>query len=41
MCVVLAGGYAPDVADTVEINLATARAVAERAVAPAAGTRAD
>jgi len=41
VCVVLAGGYAPDVADTVEINLATARAVAERAVAPAAGTRAD
>src|SRR3954466_7409293 len=27
----LAGGYAPDVADTVEINLATARAVAARA----------
>jgi acetoin utilization deacetylase AcuC-like enzyme len=35
VCVVLAGGYAPDVADTVEINLATARAVAARAaVAP-------
>jgi acetoin utilization deacetylase AcuC-like enzyme len=31
VCVVLAGGYAPDVADTVEINLATARAVAARA----------
>jgi acetoin utilization deacetylase AcuC-like enzyme len=31
VCVVLAGGYAPDVADTVEINLATARAVAHRA----------
>jgi acetoin utilization deacetylase AcuC-like enzyme len=31
-CVVLAGGYAPDVADTVEINLATARAVAARRV---------
>lgn len=31
VCVVLAGGYAPDVRDTVEINLATARAVAERA----------
>jgi acetoin utilization deacetylase AcuC-like enzyme len=30
VCVVLAGGYAPDVADTVEINLATARAVARR-----------
>ena len=30
-CVALAGGYAPDVADTVEINLATARAVAARA----------
>ena len=27
VCVVLAGGYAPDVADTVEINLATVRAV--------------
>jgi acetoin utilization deacetylase AcuC-like enzyme len=36
VCVVLAGGYAPDVADTVEINLATVRAVAARgAVAPA------
>jgi len=31
VCVALAGGYAPDVADTVEINLATARAAAERA----------
>jgi acetoin utilization deacetylase AcuC-like enzyme len=31
VCVALAGGYAPDVADTVEINLATARAVAKRA----------
>src|SRR3954451_21549292 len=31
VCVVLAGGYAPDVADTVEINLATVRAVAARA----------
>src|SRR3954447_12027508 len=30
VCVVLAGGYAPDVGDTVEINLATARAVAAR-----------
>jgi acetoin utilization deacetylase AcuC-like enzyme len=34
VCVVLAGGYAPDVSDTVEINLATARAVAARAAAP-------
>jgi acetoin utilization deacetylase AcuC-like enzyme len=31
--VVLAGGYAPDVADTVDINLATVTAVAARAVA--------
>lgn len=30
LCTVLAGGYAPDIADTVEINLATARAVASR-----------
>jgi len=30
VCVCLAGGYAPDVGDTVEINLATARLVAER-----------
>jgi acetoin utilization deacetylase AcuC-like enzyme len=36
VCVVLAGGYAPDVADTVEINLATARAVAARAGAATA-----
>jgi hypothetical protein len=36
VCVALAGGYAPDVADTVEINLATARAVAARARPPAA-----
>jgi acetoin utilization deacetylase AcuC-like enzyme len=28
--VVLAGGYAPDVSDTVDINLATAAAVAAR-----------
>jgi acetoin utilization deacetylase AcuC-like enzyme len=35
-CVVLAGGYAPDVADTVEINLATAREVAQRAGSEAA-----
>ncbi|HEX6390308.1 MAG TPA: hypothetical protein VFZ89_12690, partial [Solirubrobacteraceae bacterium] len=33
VCVALAGGYAPDVRDTVEINLATARAVAARASA--------
>jgi acetoin utilization deacetylase AcuC-like enzyme len=31
VCVALAGGYAPDVRDTVEINLATARSVARRA----------
>jgi acetoin utilization deacetylase AcuC-like enzyme len=30
VCVVLAGGYAPDVRDTVEINTATVRAVASR-----------
>jgi acetoin utilization deacetylase AcuC-like enzyme len=30
VCVCLAGGYAPDVRDTVEINLATARLVAAR-----------
>jgi acetoin utilization deacetylase AcuC-like enzyme len=30
VCVCLAGGYAPDIADTVAINLATARLVAER-----------
>jgi acetoin utilization deacetylase AcuC-like enzyme len=29
-CVCLAGGYAPDIRDTVEINLATARLVASR-----------
>jgi acetoin utilization deacetylase AcuC-like enzyme len=33
VCVCLAGGYAPDIRDTVQINLATARAVAERAEA--------
>jgi acetoin utilization deacetylase AcuC-like enzyme len=38
VCVALAGGYAPDVNDTVEINLATARAVAARAAAPLAST---
>ena len=36
VCVVLAGGYAPDVADTVEINLATVRAVAGRVAEPVA-----
>ncbi|HEV2769987.1 MAG TPA: histone deacetylase [Solirubrobacteraceae bacterium] len=30
LCTVLGGGYAPDIADTVEINLATARAIASR-----------
>jgi len=37
VCVALAGGYAPDVADTVEINLATARAVAARGAAVRTG----
>jgi acetoin utilization deacetylase AcuC-like enzyme len=32
VCVVLAGGYAPDVRDTVDINAATAAAVAARLV---------
>jgi acetoin utilization deacetylase AcuC-like enzyme len=32
VCVVLAGGYAPDVRDTVDINAATAEAVAVRVV---------
>ncbi len=31
VCVVLAGGYAPDVTDTVDINTATAQAVVSRA----------
>jgi len=30
VCVVLAGGYADDIGDTVEINVATAAAVAAR-----------
>jgi acetoin utilization deacetylase AcuC-like enzyme len=30
VCVCLAGGYAPDIRDTVEINVATARLVADR-----------
>ena len=38
VCVGLAGGYAADVADTVEINLATARAVAARSAAPLTGS---
>ena len=33
LCVTLAGGYAPDVRDTVEINLATAALVARRTIA--------
>jgi len=33
VCVVLAGGYAPDVRDTVDINAATAAAVARRVIA--------
>jgi acetoin utilization deacetylase AcuC-like enzyme len=37
VCVCLAGGYAPDVRDTVEINVATARLVAERAGIALAG----
>jgi acetoin utilization deacetylase AcuC-like enzyme len=36
VCVALAGGYAPDVRDTVAINLATARLVAARAGAAVA-----
>ena len=36
VCVVLAGGYAPDVTDTVDINAATAAEVAAR-VTPSAG----
>ena len=36
VCVCLAGGYAPDIRDTVEINLATARLVARRAAAVSA-----
>ena len=33
VCVVLAGGYAEDVRDTVDINAATAAAVARRVAA--------
>lgn len=40
VCVVLAGGYAPDVRDTVDINAATARAVKARVSRPAACARA-
>jgi acetoin utilization deacetylase AcuC-like enzyme len=36
VCVCLAGGYAPDIRDTVEINLATARLVAQRSSAVSA-----
>ena len=36
VCVCLAGGYAPDIRDTVEINLATARLVARRSAAVSA-----
>ena len=32
VCVVLAGGYAPDVRDTVDINAATAAEVERRAL---------
>src|SRR4051794_36120285 len=35
VCVVLAGGYAPDVTDTVDINAATAAEVAARVMEPA------
>ena len=35
VCVLLAGGYAPDVEDTVAINLATVRAATAAARAPA------
>jgi acetoin utilization deacetylase AcuC-like enzyme len=35
VCVVLAGGYAPDVRDTVDINAATAAEVAARTMEPA------
>ena len=34
VCVVLAGGYADDVRDTVDINAATVAAVAARLTAP-------
>ena len=37
VCVVLGGGYADDVLDTVDINAATAAAVARRARAPVSG----
>ncbi len=41
VCVTLAGGYAPDVRDTVDVNEAAVMAVVERAAAaptlPAAG----
>jgi len=37
VCVVLAGGYAEDVRDTVDINAATAATVAARALTPVSG----
>ena len=37
VCVVLAGGYAEDIRDTVDINVATAAAVAERVRVPTPG----
>ena len=37
VCVVLAGGYAEDIRDTVDINAATAAAVAERVHVPTPG----
>ena len=39
VCVTLAGGYAPDVTDTVDINFATASLVTARARASASGLR--
>ncbi len=39
VCVTLAGGYAPDVTDTVDINFATASLVAARAEGSASGLR--
>ena len=39
VCVVLAGGYADDVRDTVDINAATAAAVARRLPYPGGAIR--
>nr|MDQ5807120.1 hypothetical protein [Actinomycetota bacterium] len=39
ICVTLAGGYAPDVTDTVDVNLATASLVVARAGDCASGLR--